>query len=305
MRISVVIPTHFRPNTLCRAIDSVLSQTYPVDEVIVISDGVDPLTTDIVNRYKRNDDKVIYVEFPTPRGANCARNVGVSLASGDWIAFLDDDDEWQCSKIESQVRAINENPGIGIVWTGVRQIYSELGVSYDSLPSISSSGKVSDILIKNYIGTTSSVLLKKDVFREAGGFDEELPALQDYDLWIRVVQITRGIAVPSAEVLYYCSFSSNQISASSERYELSFRIIGHKYREQIGCLSDSEKLERSVSIVRVLLEKKMRSNDKTGRVELLKELVSLKPILGIEYAVASLIPYRILLKIRALRTVRL
>lgn len=99
--VTVVIPTRHRPDMVCRAVDSALSQTYPALEVIVIIDGPDSATVAALARY--HDPRLKVIELEHNRGAAGARNHGIEQASGQWIAFLDDDDEWMPSKVSEQM----------------------------------------------------------------------------------------------------------------------------------------------------------------------------------------------------------
>jgi len=108
-QVSVVIPTRHRPRSLMRAVESVLAQTHPVAEVVVVIDGPDPITESALQAVK--DPRLRAVVFPAARGGSDARNAGVQVAGSEWIAFLDDDDEWLPTKLERQL-AMRE-PGEG------------------------------------------------------------------------------------------------------------------------------------------------------------------------------------------------
>lgn len=99
-QVSVVIPTRHRPGSLMSAVESVWAQTHPVAEVLVVIDGPDPATESMLNAV--TDRRLRVIALPVPAGASEARNAGVRAASGDWIALLDDDDEWLPNKIERQ-----------------------------------------------------------------------------------------------------------------------------------------------------------------------------------------------------------
>ncbi|HYY68731.1 MAG TPA: glycosyltransferase family 2 protein [Terriglobales bacterium] len=102
--VSAVIPTRHRPKSLRRAVESALMQTYPVAEVVVVMDGPDPLTESMLQAV--NEPRIRRITLPFPVGASDARNAGVAAAHSEWIAFLDDDDEWLPHKIERQLAAL-------------------------------------------------------------------------------------------------------------------------------------------------------------------------------------------------------
>ena len=106
MKISVIIPTYNRAHLIQRAIDSVLNQTYPVNQLIVVNDGSTDKTQETLSKYKPNV-KTITINN---NGVSYARNVGIKEAHGDWIAFLDSDDEWKQTKLAKQVIAIQSTP---------------------------------------------------------------------------------------------------------------------------------------------------------------------------------------------------
>jgi len=107
--VSAVIPTRHRPQLLQRAIASALGQTYPRIEVIVVLDGPDPVTVDVLRRI--GDQRLRFFCLPEGAGGNAARNKGIEEAAGEWIAFLDDDDEWLPEKIASQMAMIGKADG--------------------------------------------------------------------------------------------------------------------------------------------------------------------------------------------------
>jgi glycosyltransferase involved in cell wall biosynthesis len=107
--VSAVIPTRHRPGSLLRAIESALTQTYPVTEVVIVIDGPDPATESMLRAF--DHPRVRVVTLPASVGGSDARNAGVRAARGEWIAFLDDDDEWLPSKIERQLAMLPQADG--------------------------------------------------------------------------------------------------------------------------------------------------------------------------------------------------
>lgn len=130
--VSVVIPTHNRADLLPRAINSVLKQTYTNIEVIIVSDGSTDNTRDVVDSFIKNDDRVKFIEYTPSKGGNVARNKGIEASTGEYIAFLDDDDEWLLEKLKKQVEIIESDKEIGLVYTGSRIIYVNEKVEYNS-----------------------------------------------------------------------------------------------------------------------------------------------------------------------------
>ncbi len=115
--VSTVIPTRGRPELLLRAVRSVLQQTLREIEAVVVIDGQDPATEQAIEMLAREDGRVRVVALQTSVGGSAARNRGVAEASGEWIAFLDDDDEWMPSKLESQLEAATASKAPVVIGT--------------------------------------------------------------------------------------------------------------------------------------------------------------------------------------------
>lgn len=207
--VSVVIPVYNRGNLMLEAIDSVLAQTYKNVEVIVVDDGS---TEDIEGMLKKYSGSVRYKRIPHVGHPSVGRNIGISMAKGDLLAFLDTDDRWAPQKIEEQVRILNENPHIGIVSSNAYiVIYGKVvpETSFVSLysnikPGVPLSGNIfKDLLFDNFI-VTSSVLMRKSLVSRSGLFSTSKKQLisQDYDMWLRVAAITGFYYIPK-NLAYY------------------------------------------------------------------------------------------------------
>ncbi len=194
MRISVVIPTFNRVNRVARAIQSVLAQSYPPDEVIVVDDGS---TDDTVANIKQSfpEVKLISQANQGPQGVSRARNIGIQFATGDWLAFLDSDDEWCEHKLISQVDALTRSvspstllptqSGYQICHTD--EIWIRNGRRVNPMKKHAKpDGWIFEQCLPLCCVSPSSVLVKKTLLESVGLFDESLPACEDYDLWLRI-----------------------------------------------------------------------------------------------------------------------
>ncbi|MGB7490221.1 MAG: glycosyltransferase family A protein, partial [Thermoanaerobaculia bacterium] len=179
--VSVVIPTFDRASVLARAVDSVVAQTHSPAEVIVVDDGSTDDTAELVER-----------RFPSVRllrqenrGVSAARNRGIEASGGEWIALLDSDDEWRPSKLERQMSGLEERPELRVchtdeIWirqgrrVNPRQIHAKHG------------GWIFEHCLPLCAMSPSSILIHRSIFEVVGMFDEELPACEDYDLWLRI-----------------------------------------------------------------------------------------------------------------------
>ena len=181
MRISVIIPTFNRIDTLGRALRSVLAQTFAPYEVIVVDDGSTDGSGDFI---KREFPTVMY-RFQENKGVSAARNQGMEMASGEWFAFLDSDDEWLPQKLARQRDLINKNPDHKLCHT--EEIWIRNGRRVNPKTRYQKSGGwIYEKCLPLCVISPSSVLLERSLITEVGGFDESLTACEDYDLWLRI-----------------------------------------------------------------------------------------------------------------------
>lgn len=181
--VSVVIPTYNRARYLAEAIESLLGQTYTDFEVIVVDDGSTDETPDVAARYS---SEVRYVrQSNSERGA--ARNHGLRLARGEYVAFLDSDDFWKPDKLERDLDFLRDRPDVGLVYADV-VLVDEKGrpLRTRRLPHLD--GWVTTRLLRENFITLSSVLARTAAVRDAGGFREEreLSGSEDWELWVRL-----------------------------------------------------------------------------------------------------------------------
>ncbi|MBI4683838.1 MAG: glycosyltransferase family 2 protein [Nitrospirae bacterium] len=159
--VSVIIPTYNRADFLPQTIQSILNQTYQDWELIVVDDGSKDITEDIVDGFKAKDRKIEYF-YQVNKGAGAARNSGIRKSSGNYIAFLDSDDEWLPEKLERQVDFMRNNPEYDFCYTADKVVSSDNQVRIKRYRNIAdlSSIKLAGI----GIGVPSSHLYKRDVF---------------------------------------------------------------------------------------------------------------------------------------------
>lgn len=181
MKISVIIPTFNRKHTLQRAIDSVLAQTIKPYEIIIVDDGSKDGTKEWL---LQNYPSVQYIHQPN-NGVSSARNKGIQISQGSWIALLDSDDEWMPEKLEYQSRFLEMNRDSSFCHTN--EIWIRNGVRVNQMKKHK---KYGGDIFKHCLDicriSPSSSIIKKDVFEEVGAFDESLTVCEDYDLWLRV-----------------------------------------------------------------------------------------------------------------------
>ncbi len=181
MKISVIIPSFNRSKTIRRAINSILEQTYYPHEIIIIDDG----STDGTQSLIRNEYPSVKYYYQLNKGVSNARNKGILKSTGDWIAFLDSDDEWFPNKLEEQKKSLEQNSTTFISHTN--EIWIRNGVRVNQKKKHQKyGGSIFDKCLDFCRISPSSVLIHKRVFDDVGNFDENLMICEDYDLWIRI-----------------------------------------------------------------------------------------------------------------------
>ncbi len=192
--VTVVIPTFNRAAIVGRAIRSVLGQTCQDWELIVVDDCSTDGTEQAVRCF--SDNRIKYIRHDRNRRVSAARNTGIRCAQGEYVAFLDDDDEWLPEKLQKDVEAFrNSDPEVGLVYAG-KMILDERGRVL-KLRMETKSGWVYDALLDgNFIGSPSRITVKKQVLDRVVGFDETFFNAEDYDLCLRVARVSKIACVP-------------------------------------------------------------------------------------------------------------
>ena len=179
--ISVIVPTYNRVHQLPRALDSILCQSCSPKEIIVVDDGsTDETSALMTSEYP----EIVFIQQQNT-GVSSARNVGIKRASGDWIAFLDSDDEWLPEKLEIQMKTLYKNPEIKICHTN--EIWIRNGKRVNPKKKHEKfGGWIFQKCLPLCCISPSSVIIHKSIFKEIGLFDYSLPVCEDYDLWLRI-----------------------------------------------------------------------------------------------------------------------
>lgn len=184
MKVSVILPTHNRPDLLNRAIDSVIDQTYDNIELLIVDDSSETDTESIVEEY--NDCRIRYFEHEQNQGPAAARNTGIEQATGDYIAFLDDDDEWRHSKLEKQVPLLEKQPpDVGLVYCWMNY-YTQSGELVREYHPTYKGYVFPHVLDGQRIGGCPTLLVRQEVVQEIDGFDESLRRGDDGDFIRRI-----------------------------------------------------------------------------------------------------------------------
>jgi glycosyltransferase involved in cell wall biosynthesis len=180
--VSVIIPTFNRAPKVIRAVSSILDQTFTQYEIIVVDDGSTDGTKEALARFK---DQIILIAHSTNRGVSAARNSGIKVSKAPLLAFLDSDDYWLPEKLAVQVGFFAAHPKTVACQT--EEVWIRKGHRVNpGKRHLKPSGNIFEPSLKLCLVSPSAVLLKRSLIDEVGLFDEELPACEDYDLWLRI-----------------------------------------------------------------------------------------------------------------------
>ncbi|MET1249191.1 glycosyltransferase family A protein [Sporolactobacillus sp. STCC-11] len=205
MMFSIIMPTYKNtPHTLTKAISSVIKQEEKDWELLIIDDnfaGTDFKAYSDSIKNLVNDQRVKVYLHQSNMGANAARNTGIKNSSGTHLAFLDADDEWDKDYLLS-VKNIFKEYDVGLVSSAYRLVTNNK--TFDVYENRECSGYIyMKMIYKDIVGPTSAVVVDKKILLDAGGFDENLPARQDYDMWLRITKLCNVASIHKAKLSIY------------------------------------------------------------------------------------------------------
>lgn len=202
-KISVVIPAYNSEKTIAATVSSVLDQTFADLEVIVINDGSTDKTLDIVEEF--TDPRVQCFSYENG-GLPTARNRGISHATGEYISFLDSDDLWTKDKLSKQLDVLTSSASIGAVYSWT---YNMFDIMYGYPKNIAKAAPVfyqgnvySELLIYNFLGHGSNLLMKRSVLDEVGHFDPDFKVAEDWEFYLRIARRWDFGLVPEYQIFY-------------------------------------------------------------------------------------------------------
>ena len=224
-KVSAIIITYNRPvEILARAILSVINQTYKDIEILIVNDA--PENTELSAQIKSmiktfGDDRISYLSYEKNQGSNYARNYGLNHCKGEFVAFLDDDDEWLPEKTKKQLDCFSDNPNIAIVYSGFLSIGEE--IQSEKKPYHIKKSCIEEILADNFIGSTSFPMMRTECVKKVGGFDVAQKACQEHDLWIRLIEKYELACLEGVYGKYYLSKDST-FKSKQKFYDATLRI---------------------------------------------------------------------------------
>jgi glycosyltransferase involved in cell wall biosynthesis len=226
--ISVIIPAYNAEKTIKQTIESVLNQTFTNFELIIINADSTDATLSIVSQIKDGRIKV----FSYPKASVAVnRNRGIKHSTGNYITFLDADDLWTTDKLAAQYTALEENSQVGVAYSWTNCI-DENGKFLRKTSHVNWNGDIySKLLLDDFIGNGSNVMVRKELLSEVGGFDESLSNAQDTDMWLKLSARTNFICIPKAQILYRIlphSMSSNVLGLEKSNLEIIQRAFARE-----------------------------------------------------------------------------
>lgn len=230
--VSVVIPSYDRPVFVYRAVESVLDQTYPNVECIVVDDHspdpVAPLLADLPTERLAGFRVVRHEEN---RGGNAARNTGIEAATGDFVAFLDDDDRWLPEKLEKQVAAFERaGPDVGVVYTGAVVVDGEDRVVASYVRRVR--GDIVPALVRGVtIGSFSRVLVRREAIEAAGLPDERFPNWQDREWYFRLAAVSAFEPIPELLTVHTVSEHAQITDGFERKRDEALPLFLEKHRD--------------------------------------------------------------------------
>jgi glycosyltransferase involved in cell wall biosynthesis len=201
--VSVVIPTYNNSALLAEAIDSVRSQDFASVEILIVDDGSADDTSEFLRSLQ--DSNIRVVRQPNGGPAK-ARNLGIAMSQGQWIAFLDDDDLWLPTKLKIQMEEIQRNPTVGFSYTDVILHYQN-GQEEVHVPKHNGADIFNGLLWGNQLAT-DTVIVRRECVEAVGGFNESFRTGEDWDLWLKLAARFESIYVPKH--LTFCRPPANR-----------------------------------------------------------------------------------------------
>jgi glycosyltransferase involved in cell wall biosynthesis len=270
--ISVIIPVYNRFEMAKEAVSSVIGQTYRNFEIIIVDDGSIDMTP-VIPTYFRDDERVRYIKINHSGMPGLVRNMGVKISKGKYLAFLDSDDLWMESKLEKQIRYLENNPEYKIVHTREAWIRNGKKISQTGFKHKRSGDIFKDALEKCIIGP-STVLIERELYNYLGGFRDDIEIAEDYELWLRLTDFN-NIAYIDEPLITKRAGHIGQLSEKYGQIEI-FRIRGlQKLVEQKYFSPDNQQMAEQELVKKCrIYAAGCRKRDKIDEAELYKSIAA-------------------------------
>ena len=200
-RVSVVMPVYNSERYLAEAIASVLGQTYPDFELIIVDDGSTDGSAAIVEAYARRDSRIQFMPLRENRGIASTRNHGIAAASGEYVAMMGNDDICLPDRLRRQVNFLDANPPIGVVGGNIHVVDQDLGFRFESNLPLEHALVTWGLYFSASVADPTT-MIRRELLVVAGGYDEDCRTADDTELWTRLIQQTRFANLPDILMLY-------------------------------------------------------------------------------------------------------
>lgn len=229
-RVSVVIATHNRYEFLASAIRSALGQTQSDIELIIVDDASTDKTPEILARFAVSDERIRVIRNQISVGGAGARNIGIQESRGEWVAFLDDDDEWFPQKLERQIALLDTlRTAVACSCDYIQKTHSGRA----KLIQLPKNIAYEEILRENKLGGASMCICSREMITRIGGFDISLRSGQDWDLWVRLRE-NGPVAVCNEPLVRYLSHNGKRISNNMTAQYVGLRRFYLKHRKRMS-----------------------------------------------------------------------
>lgn len=249
--VSVVIPAYNCTSYIATTLDSILAQTMPDYEIILVNDG-SPDSPELEKVLQPYAASIRYIKQDNG-GASAARNTAIRAARGRYLAFLDSDDIWLSHHLEHQVRVLLQDPSLGLVYSNGVQVRDDrlIAIAFDETAQSLPVNLNSLLLEKATVNTSSTVVLREAVL-EAGLFDERFKRCEDLDLWLRLAQ--RGVGMTFTREVQIAHRIANGLAASGDLMKQALIAVYKKMSANQG-LSEEQSviIRRRIAAVSVAL----------------------------------------------------
>jgi glycosyltransferase involved in cell wall biosynthesis len=261
--VSIVIPTFNRAALIARSIQSVLNQSYADFELLVIDDGSTDDTASVVAGFC--DPRINYVQLPNNAGAAAALNVGIRMSKGEFLSFQGSDDEWLSDNLVKHMSVFEQSSRkLGVVYSDMHRILKDGSVRYHASPTV-----VPDRLVNPttqfyqvYMLGSQSVVMKRDCLDATGYFNEELPALEDLELFIRLSKRFDFYRIPEPLVRYY---ETDGLSKNRHATLLARKLLVKLYCKELLVCAPLFLLKECLWIYKTKLKFMMETYVRTGK----------------------------------------
>jgi glycosyltransferase involved in cell wall biosynthesis len=272
MKITAIIPTYNRPEATLRSIESVLQQSAPVDEIIVVNDASTDDTTSTLENFKKNQnlEKLKLIKLSENQGVSGARNAGIKAASHEWLAFLDSDDEWRKDKIKIQIDSLKK---AGLLISHTDETWFRAGKVVNKKKHHKKYGGsvYSQSVDMCFIGPSTSVV-HKSVFEDVGLFDTDLKVCEDYDLWLRITA-KYPVDFIDQELIVKHGGHEDQLSTAFHSMDY-YRLIALKKQFKNSSLN-ADQINKTIQVFEEKKRNLVFGCEKHGNLELLKKVNSI------------------------------